>query len=56
MWFINYLLCVIIVGFSYIVSGLAFIVELIARACLDIHLFLEWCMFKLVKLLDSIDI
>jgi hypothetical protein len=56
MWYLNYLLCVIIVGFSYIISGAAFVVELIARGCLEIHLFLEWCMFKIVQLLESIDI
>jgi len=44
---------VVLIG--YILSAIAFIIRICALGLLEMHLFLEWCMFKLVKLVDKVD-
>ena len=44
----------LIVMVSWIVSGVAFIVRILAHCLLDIHLFLEWCMYQLVKGVETL--
>jgi len=44
----------LIVMVSWIVSGVAFIVRILAHCLLDIHLFLEWCMYQLIKGVETL--
>lgn len=51
---LNLILIYVVVVLSWLVSALAFIVRVLANCLLDIHLFLEWCMFQLFKAVESI--
>lgn len=48
------ILAYVIAALSWIVGGVAFIVRILAYGLLEIHLFLEWCMFQLVKAVETI--
>lgn len=56
MEILNYLAALIIVGLSYIISGIAFVIRMLAVGLLEMHLFLEWCMGKLVDIVDKLRI
>ena len=56
MEIINYIAVLIIVGLSYIISSIAFVIRMLAAGLLEMHLFLEWCMGKLVDVVDKLRI
>jgi len=54
MELLKIILIYIIAALTWIVGGVAFIVRVFAYGLLEMHLFLEWCMFQLVKAVETI--
>ena len=54
MEYLKIILTYIIAALTWIVGGVAFIVRMFAYGLLEMHLFLEWCMFQLVKVVETI--
>jgi len=54
MELLKIILIYIIAALTWIVGGVAFIVRMFAYGFLEMHLFLEWCMFQLVKAVETI--
>jgi len=55
MLVINFIITLLIVALSYVISAIAFVIRIAAVGLLEMHLFLEWCMCKLVDVVDKID-
>lgn len=54
MELLKIILIYIIAALTWVVGGVAFIVRVFAYGLLEMHLFLEWCMFQLVKAVETI--
>jgi len=54
MWILKLILTYTIAALCCIIGVIARIIRLLASGLLEMHLFLEWCMFQLVKLVETI--